>query len=148
MKTLIIYLDVDGVLNHSKSDWNSGTNLVIDDLCLSRYFLLIDWAKTRFKTEIRLCSTWQHYPNAIEKLNSVGINWDSICFDYFDRTSDILRNYLDSPLDVIHLVLDDSFYGDDDRKNLLVIKPDFNQGGFTNELLELAKHKLSKIYET
>jgi hypothetical protein len=53
----LIFLDVDGVLNHSETpEWENGTHLVIDKQCVAELYRIIDHTNAK----IVLSSTWRH----------------------------------------------------------------------------------------
>jgi hypothetical protein len=72
----IIFLDVDGVLNHEefwlkeeermKKDGVDGTNLLLDGACLDRLSWIVQ--NTKDNTDIVVSSTWRLYPDAMSVL--------------------------------------------------------------------------------
>lgn len=71
-----VFLDVDGVLNNSKSsDWVY-TNLCIDKQNLANYFTLLEALKD-IPHKIVLSSTWRYYSESKNRLRDAGIKWDA-----------------------------------------------------------------------
>lgn len=116
MKT--IFLDIDGVLNHSSTKERCGAFLGVDRR-ISDEFLRIIKDK---EVQIILSSTWRLHPEMHQHLNDAGIFWKDITPQGGSR-GDEIQAYLESHKDIKDFViLDDMYVLDIHRK--FHIQPD------------------------
>lgn len=152
-----LFVDVDGVLNHSKSiGWETTQDgIVLDKECLVNYFELVRFLSNLFRLKIILSSTWRLNPKAVGALKLAGVTWDDITPAKLTSTrSQEIRLSLKEQLNlsdefnVLNLsnfiILDDEPIQEEWGDKL--VKTDFQQGGFTEELLQETKEYILSIY--
>ena len=138
-----IFLDIDGVLNHSKTPgWQrtDHSGLVLDDGCVSNYLKLLERLRNSgMNLKIVLSSTWRLVPKARDYLREHGIFWDDVTIGRLSsrRDFEIGEYIVDNKLDAKDcLILDDactaSLWGS------TLVSTDFATGGFTDLHLEKA----------
>lgn len=128
----VLFLDVDGVLNHSS------TTFKYNHFPLERYCaFLVGKIQLDTGCEVVLSSSWRHHPESVEHLNKVVVK-------LFDKTpfvntpdrirGDEIKAWLDLHPEVTkYAILDDD---SDMRPEQLpnFFKTDFHSGGLTDEI--------------
>lgn len=143
MKTIYLFLDVDGVLNNQKIIQESKKMQVIDEQNLINLNKLIKIIKTEYNCSIILNSSWQLVNENIDILKSYLNKYDLRIDDYLkiDNQKDkgeliieYCNKYQIPPFNI--LILDDGMISEiKDR----LIKCNFNQGFTEVELKKAIK---------
>jgi hypothetical protein len=126
----VLFLDVDGVLNHNDCpDWADGTPWVVDPACVQRVRDICYLSDAR----VVLSSSWRHSEDGCAYLATLGIYWDGAHTPLHLRTRprrSEIQEYLDAHTDVTrYAVLDDE--PDADLGNGSFFRTDFMRGGLT-----------------
>ena len=145
-----LFLDVDGVLNNSKSTgWNPDfTNVVLDTENLNNYFSLLSFLQKRYEVKVVLSSGWVLHPEDLEFLKEKGVIWNRVSVRKLTSTREQeirmtlreelkLRDGYDIHILQNFLVLDDQLQKKEWGDKL--VHCTFQEGGFTKELLQQTK---------
>jgi hypothetical protein len=138
----LLFLDIDGVLNHSKCPEFQHTNKVLDPECVKRW---LDFVAHLENPYIVLCSTWRSYEGHRQFLRDNGITWHETTHPprlSMSRDSEISiwmscqlwlgRDCDKLPFMIFDDACDSSFWG------INLVCPDFQDGG-------LAKFTLAEL---
>jgi hypothetical protein len=147
----LIFLDIDGVLNHSKAtNLVEGTTYRYDPECVERLNELI---KTH-RAKLVVCSAWRigQDVNSMQNIiNSIGVKGEVIgltpdlvddCYTRDDEIETWLNNYsLLNDVKAMILIDDDQSH----RFSPFQVKPSWEKGGFSSGHLAKAIHLLSDV---
>lgn len=146
---LIIYLDVDGVLNCSK-DWDrfepiTSAGTIVDP---EKVQLVLKLQK-EFDCDIVLSSTWRNYDDAKVALRKVGLSWIDTTrtgFGQRRRSDEILDHLENHPEITKFIILDDdtSPQAEPSLRDFQIVSS-FSDGGFTQNHYEKARELIKNL---
>lgn len=103
----VLFLDIDGVLNHVSTRERCGDFVGVDKALAKR---LGDWLKAHPEVKIVLSSTWRKFPDMHPHLHENGIEWIDVTPAYhYKERGDEIRAWLDKHPEVTEFaILDDT----------------------------------------
>ena len=142
-----LFLDIDGVLNHSGCPWTD--SCTIDPDCLACYFSLIrQLGSYEVDYEVILTSSWRFSKDKRGFLRSIGIEWsDKPVLSKLGATRAIeitqfVKDFKIDPSNVIILDDDPGLMLLDDVLRDRWVKTSFNKKGLTPEHVKQSLEKL------
>lgn len=131
----ILFLDVDGVLNHSRTKMRCGPYLGVD-IELGRRFRI--WLEEHADVEIVLSSTWREDPMMQEHLKESGIRWIDCTAVNRKSRGEQIRDWLSGrPEAITYAIVDDITRWLPEQQSVVVIT-DPNKGITSKDLDRLS----------
>lgn len=130
----ILFLDIDGVLNNSKTKEKCLGFTGVDKVLAKR---LSTWLHNRPDIQVVLSSTWRTDPRMWYAIKAEGIDWDEITDEYNGRSQQIERWVKAHPEVTHYAILDDNDYSWTEEQYARFVQ--------TNEHLGLTESDLMKL---